>query len=99
MGQRRFREEVRSPSGLLYSFEPAEAIASDLRELRLRLPGMTEAEWVSLRDKLTAADSRVILYAPPTLATVEFALPDGAIGAQRRFGGLHDFELRLVEHP
>lgn len=98
LANRRLREELRTPSGLLYAFEPAISIASNVREADLVLKTATLTEWNSLRDALSGADSR-FLITDPTGALFETSLPGGRIAATRNFYGAYEIALRLEAHP
>lgn len=95
---RRLREEQRSPSGLLYTFEPAISLASNVREAELVLETASAAEWDTLRDTLSGVDSRFLILDSLGLLW-ETSLPGGRIAARRRFNGLYEITLALEQHP
>lgn len=94
----RLRDELRTPSGLLYSFEPAISIASNVREASLVLRTASQSDWDTLRDTLSGLDSR-FLISDSTGLVWETSLPGGKIAATRRFNGLYEIELELEQHP
>lgn len=99
LSTRRIKNVTRSPSGLLFDFEPALSLASDVPGARLRLDAATLTEWQTLRDALSTVDSRFIVLDTASGRIYETALPDGAIGADRAFAGNHRMQLELEAHP
>lgn len=96
---RRTKDTKRSPSGLLFEFEPQQAHASDIAGGRLVLSTALLSEWQLLRDGLSAVDSRFIVLDAGEFRIYETTLPAGRISASRRFANLYSLELKLEAHP
>lgn len=97
LGQRWLREELRTPSGLLYLFEPAQEIGSAVREIQLVWNGATKTEWDQMKT-LADLQSRFI-YSDPNGIIQETTLADGRIEAVRRYNDAYDLDITLIEHP
>lgn len=97
IANRRLREELRTPSGLLYTFAPALLVASDVTEADFLLPTATQTEWDTFRG-LADLQSR-FLISDPNGKIWETSLNEGKISAQRTFYGAYDLALRLEQHP
>ena len=95
---RRIKQTSRSPAGLLFEFEPAQAHASDLAGGTFVLSTASLSEWQTLRDALSGVDSRFIVVDTDSSVIFETALPDGKIEATRIFPGLHSMSLALEAH-
>jgi hypothetical protein len=96
---RRIKDVARSPSGLLFEFEPALSHASDVPGGRLVLSTASLSEWETLRDALSAIESRFIILDTASSRIYETALPGGRIEAARTFAGLYSLSLELEAHP
>lgn len=95
---RRIKSSVRSPSGLLFEFEPQQSHASDVAGARLILSTASLTEWQTLRDGLAGISSRFIVLDTVNSRIYETTLPEGKIEADRRFSNLYSIVLPLEAH-
>lgn len=96
----RLRQEVESPAGLAFAFEPGQNRGSTTRSGKYELRHSNETLRDSLRDQLTTLDTRFMVVLGDGV-TIETALPQGELAWSRRWSApdRFDFSIPLVEHP
>jgi len=96
----RLRQEVISPAGMAFAFEPAQDRGSAVRGGTFLLRGQNEATRDTLRDKLTSLDTRFVVKLGDG-GVIETSLDEGVFRWGRTWSApeTFDFELTLTEHP